>query len=57
MTACNTLCLETIREVLVLLSAASIDQTGSIKQRVKAGLCRRVCVLTALESWLNRYYF
>lgn len=52
MTACNTLCLGTIREALVLLSAASIDQTGDIKQRARAGLCGQVhaCLLAALKS-------
>lgn len=44
MTACNTLCLGTIREALVLLSPASIDQTGIIKQGARAGLRRHVCV-------------
>lgn len=51
MTACNTLCLGTIREALVLLFV-HIDQTGDIKQggesRAMLSVC--VCLLTALGS-------
>lgn len=50
MTACNIVRLGTIREALVLFSVACIDQRGDIKQGVRAGLCRDVLLLTALES-------
>lgn len=43
MTACNTLCLGTIREALVLLSVASTDQTGDIKQGERAGISSHIC--------------
>lgn len=53
MTACNTLCLRTISEALVLLSVAGIDQRGDMKQGVRRGLRRDVQLPTALGSYLN----
>ena len=51
MTACNTLCLRTIRDAWELLSLACIDQTGDIKQLGNVGMCVCVCVCSAtLES-------